>query len=188
MYCNQRYLISSSVFLLLLLLLINQVNLLFVYILLFCTPFSHCTAGHCEFLLRGINKGRSYLSYLILRYIFLCLLSFTACLCSFDTTLHQQTSSPLPLECRHLTRHLSLSVSSVPLEKMTPHDLAAPPPPPPDSEEVRCRKMCRRAKVIQELVQTEKDYLTDMELCVREVVKPLRELQVPCPPVHPQIR
>ncbi|XP_056442271.1 rho guanine nucleotide exchange factor 38 [Gadus chalcogrammus] len=61
-------------------------------------------------------------------------------------------------------------------EKMTPSALSMPLPP--DSEEVRCRKMSRRAKVIQELVQTEKDYLTDMELCVREVVKPLRELQV----------
>ncbi|KAK0136331.1 Rho guanine nucleotide exchange factor 38 [Merluccius polli] len=64
-------------------------------------------------------------------------------------------------------------------EKMTPHGLSTPPPSPAlDPEEVRSRKMSRRAKVIQELVQTEKDYLTDMELCVREVVKPLRDLQV----------
>ncbi|XP_044045715.1 rho guanine nucleotide exchange factor 38 isoform X2 [Siniperca chuatsi] len=47
-----------------------------------------------------------------------------------------------------------------------------------DPEEVRLRKMNRRAKVIQELVQTEKDYLTDLELCIREVVQPLRNLQV----------
>uniref|UniRef100_A0A3Q1FAL8 Dynamin-binding protein n=1 Tax=Acanthochromis polyacanthus TaxID=80966 RepID=A0A3Q1FAL8_9TELE len=38
--------------------------------------------------------------------------------------------------------------------------------------------MNRRAKIIQELVQTEKDYLTDLELCIREVVQPLRNLQV----------
>ncbi|TDH16275.1 hypothetical protein EPR50_G00018190 [Perca flavescens] len=63
-------------------------------------------------------------------------------------------------------------------EKMTPHDLSTPPSPALDPEEVRLRKMNRRAKVIQELVQTEKDYLTDLELCIREVVQPLRNLQV----------
>ncbi|KAI3353135.1 hypothetical protein L3Q82_019686 [Scortum barcoo] len=62
-------------------------------------------------------------------------------------------------------------------EKMTPHDLSTPPSPAMDPEEVRLRKMKRRAKVIQELVQTEKDYLTDLELCIREVVQPLRNLQ-----------
>ena len=40
------------------------VNLLYIHSC-FRTLFSHCTAGHCEFLLRGINKG---LSYLILSY------------------------------------------------------------------------------------------------------------------------
>ncbi|CAN9510325.1 unnamed protein product [Ophioblennius macclurei] len=63
-------------------------------------------------------------------------------------------------------------------EKMTSHDLSTPPSPAMDPEEVRARKMKRRAKVIQELVQTEKDYLTDLELCIREVVQPLRNLQV----------
>lgn len=47
-----------------------------------------------------------------------------------------------------------------------------------DPEEVRLKKMNRRAKVIQELIQTEKDYLTDLELCIREVILPLRNLQV----------
>ncbi|XP_022049426.2 rho guanine nucleotide exchange factor 38 [Acanthochromis polyacanthus] len=63
-------------------------------------------------------------------------------------------------------------------EKMTPHDLSTPPSPALDPEEARLRKMNRRAKIIQELVQTEKDYLTDLELCIREVVQPLRNLQV----------
>ncbi|KAL1023809.1 hypothetical protein UPYG_G00046510 [Umbra pygmaea] len=47
-----------------------------------------------------------------------------------------------------------------------------------DPEEVRERKMSRRSKVIQELVQTEQDFLTDLELCIREVVQPLRETQL----------
>ncbi|XP_047434549.1 rho guanine nucleotide exchange factor 38 [Mugil cephalus] len=63
-------------------------------------------------------------------------------------------------------------------EKMTPPDLSTPSSPAVDPEEIRLRKMSRRAKVIQELVQTEKDYLTDLELCIREVVQPLRNLQV----------
>uniref|UniRef100_A0A3Q2XEI0 Dynamin-binding protein n=1 Tax=Hippocampus comes TaxID=109280 RepID=A0A3Q2XEI0_HIPCM len=63
-------------------------------------------------------------------------------------------------------------------EKMTPHDLSSPASPALDPEEVRSRKMNRRSKVIQELMQTEKDYLTDLELCIREVVQPLRNIQV----------
>nr|XP_023654877.1 rho guanine nucleotide exchange factor 38 [Paramormyrops kingsleyae]XP_023654878.1 rho guanine nucleotide exchange factor 38 [Paramormyrops kingsleyae] len=47
-----------------------------------------------------------------------------------------------------------------------------------DPEEQRDRKMSRRSKVIQELLQTERDYLTDLELCIREVLLPLREAQV----------
>ncbi|TNN61941.1 Rho guanine nucleotide exchange factor 38 [Liparis tanakae] len=63
-------------------------------------------------------------------------------------------------------------------EKMGPHERSTPPSPALDPEEVRSRMMNRRAKVIQELVQTEKDYLTDLELCIREVVLPLRNMQV----------
>ncbi|XP_012737648.2 rho guanine nucleotide exchange factor 38 isoform X1 [Fundulus heteroclitus] len=61
-------------------------------------------------------------------------------------------------------------------EKLMP--LSALPSPVLDLEDIRTRKMSRRAKVIKELVQTEEDHLTDMELCIREVVQPLRALQV----------
>ncbi|XP_013863194.1 rho guanine nucleotide exchange factor 38 isoform X2 [Austrofundulus limnaeus] len=59
-----------------------------------------------------------------------------------------------------------------------PHNLSTLPSPILDLEELRARKMKHRAKVIKELVQTEKDYLTDLELCIREVVHPLRNLQI----------
>ncbi|CAL9700113.1 unnamed protein product [Knipowitschia caucasica] len=62
--------------------------------------------------------------------------------------------------------------------KLTPLDQSTPTSPALDPEEVRARKMKRRSKVIQELVQTEKDFLTDLELCIREVVQPLRNMQV----------
>lgn len=65
-----------------------------------------------------------------------------------------------------------------PLEKLMPHEMSTPLSPILDPEEVRLRKMNRRANVIKELVQTEKDYLTDLELCIKEVVQPLRKMQV----------
>lgn len=40
------------------------------------------------------------------------------------------------------------------------------------------RMMAKRSKIIKELIQTEKDYLNDLELCIREVVQPLRNKQV----------
>ncbi|XP_053712746.1 rho guanine nucleotide exchange factor 38 [Synchiropus splendidus] len=63
-------------------------------------------------------------------------------------------------------------------EKMTLHDSSTPASPALDPEEIRSRKMNRRAKIIQELIQTEKDYFTDLDLCIREVVQPLRTMQV----------
>lgn len=51
------------------------------------------------------------------------------------------------------------------------------------------RMMAKRSKIIKELMQTEKDYLNDLELCIREVVQPLRSKQVNAtlrvpPPLH----
>ncbi|XP_063076193.1 rho guanine nucleotide exchange factor 38 [Engraulis encrasicolus] len=63
-------------------------------------------------------------------------------------------------------------------EKMAPHDLSSPASPALDPEELRQRKMAKRAKVIEELVKTENDYFTDLDLCIREVLQPLRVAQV----------
>lgn len=38
--------------------------------------------------------------------------------------------------------------------------------------------MARRSKIIAELIQTERDYLSHLELCITEVVQPLRNKQV----------
>ncbi|KAB0368375.1 hypothetical protein FD755_020141, partial [Muntiacus reevesi] len=46
-----------------------------------------------------------------------------------------------------------------------------------DEHQIR-RMMAKRAKIIKELIQTEKDYLNDLELCVQEVVQPLRNKQM----------
>ncbi|XP_063116660.1 rho guanine nucleotide exchange factor 38 [Cavia porcellus] len=64
-------------------------------------------------------------------------------------------------------------------EKMTPQagGPAAASPSPEEEQQVE-RMMVKRAKIIQELVQTERDYVNDLALCVREVVQPLRSKQV----------
>lgn len=48
----------------------------------------------------------------------------------------------------------------------------------PEEEQQMKRMTAKRAKIIGELIQTERDYVTDLELCVREVVQPLRNKQV----------
>uniref|UniRef100_A0A673GDN7 Dynamin-binding protein n=1 Tax=Sinocyclocheilus rhinocerous TaxID=307959 RepID=A0A673GDN7_9TELE len=63
-------------------------------------------------------------------------------------------------------------------EKMSPHDLSSPTSPAMDPEEIRHRRMIKRSKVIEELVRTEGDYQKDLELCISEVLLPLRAAQV----------
>uniref|UniRef100_A0A8C5KKP1 Rho guanine nucleotide exchange factor 38 n=1 Tax=Jaculus jaculus TaxID=51337 RepID=A0A8C5KKP1_JACJA len=64
-------------------------------------------------------------------------------------------------------------------EKMTPQaECSAAETLTAEEEHQTTRMMAKRAKVIQELIQTERDYLNDLELCVREVVQPLRNKQI----------
>nr|XP_012634457.1 rho guanine nucleotide exchange factor 38 isoform X2 [Microcebus murinus] len=64
-------------------------------------------------------------------------------------------------------------------EKMTPQAESSGAEAPSSEEEHQMRRMmAKRAKIIKELIQTEKDYLNDLELCVREVVRPLRNKQI----------
>ncbi|ERE90308.1 dynamin-binding protein, partial [Cricetulus griseus] len=64
-------------------------------------------------------------------------------------------------------------------EKMTPQtERSSAVTPTPEEEQQMGRMMAKRAKIIRELIQTERDYVTDLELCVREVVQPLRNKQV----------
>lgn len=36
----------------------------------------------------------------------------------------------------------------------------------------------KRSKVIEELLQTEKDYIKDLQMCVEEIIEPLQKKQV----------
>ncbi|XP_044080297.1 rho guanine nucleotide exchange factor 38 [Neovison vison] len=63
-------------------------------------------------------------------------------------------------------------------EKMTPQaGASATETLTPEEHQVQ-RMMAKRSKIIKELIQTEKDYLNDLELCIREVVQPLRNKQI----------
>uniref|UniRef100_A0A8C5IN47 Rho guanine nucleotide exchange factor 38 n=1 Tax=Junco hyemalis TaxID=40217 RepID=A0A8C5IN47_JUNHY len=70
-------------------------------------------------------------------------------------------------------------------EKMAPQAVSSPPATPlqedkeeEDEEEVRQRMMARRVKIIAELLQTEKDFISDLDLCIQEVIQPLRNMQI----------
>lgn len=70
-------------------------------------------------------------------------------------------------------------------EKMAPQAVSSTPAIPlqedkeeEEEEEVRRRMMARRVKIIAELLQTEKDYISDLDLCIKEVIQPLRNMQV----------
>lgn len=45
-------------------------------------------------------------------------------------------------------------------------------------EDPEQRMLEKRSKVIEELLQTEKDYIKDLQMCVVEIVEPLQRKQV----------
>ncbi|XP_031417567.1 dynamin-binding protein isoform X3 [Clupea harengus] len=47
------------------------------------------------------------------------------------------------------------------------------------SEDPEQRMLEKRSKVIEELLQTEKDYIKDLQMCVKEIIQPLKQKQVP---------
>ncbi|XP_074760087.1 rho guanine nucleotide exchange factor 38 [Athene noctua] len=65
-------------------------------------------------------------------------------------------------------------------EKMTPQVGSSAPvsSPQEDEEQVSRRMMAKRVKIITELMQTEKDYISDLDLCIKEVIQPLRNKQI----------
>ncbi|KAJ7396939.1 hypothetical protein BTVI_140465 [Pitangus sulphuratus] len=65
-------------------------------------------------------------------------------------------------------------------EKMAPQVGSSTPATSPqeDEEQVSRCMMAKRVKIIAELMQTEKDYISNLDLCIREVVQPLRNKQI----------
>ncbi|XP_077482869.1 dynamin-binding protein isoform X5 [Stigmatopora argus] len=50
--------------------------------------------------------------------------------------------------------------------------------PTAEAEDPHLRMLDKRSKVIEELLQTEKDYIKDLQMCVVEIVEPLQKKQV----------
>ncbi|KFO25860.1 Dynamin-binding protein [Fukomys damarensis] len=70
-------------------------------------------------------------------------------------------------------------------EKMSPQaEGPAAASPTPEEELQMGSMMAKRAEVIKELIQTERDYANDLELCLREVVRPLRDKEIERLDVH----
>ncbi|XP_065592595.1 rho guanine nucleotide exchange factor 38 [Cyrtonyx montezumae] len=64
-------------------------------------------------------------------------------------------------------------------EKMAPHSGSTfPATLPQEDEEATKRMMAKRVKIIAELMQTERDYISDLDLCIKEVIQPLRNKQI----------
>ncbi|NWV17015.1 ARH38 factor, partial [Origma solitaria] len=65
--------------------------------------------------------------------------------------------------------------------KMAPQAVSSPPATllqEDEEEEIIRRMIARRVKIIAELMQTEKDYISDLDLCIKEVIQPLRNKQI----------
>ncbi|NXF75334.1 ARH38 factor, partial [Sclerurus mexicanus] len=65
-------------------------------------------------------------------------------------------------------------------EKMAPQvgSSTSATSPQEDEEQISRCMMARRVKIIAELMQTEKDYISDLDLCIKEVIQPLRNKQI----------
>ncbi|KAM4673574.1 rho guanine nucleotide exchange factor 38 [Amazona ochrocephala] len=65
-------------------------------------------------------------------------------------------------------------------EKMAPQVGSATPAASlqEDEEQVSRCMMAKRVKIVTELMQTEKDYISDLDLCIKEVIQPLRNKQI----------
>ncbi|XP_074089267.1 dynamin-binding protein isoform X1 [Macrotis lagotis] len=75
----------------------------------------------------------------------------------------------LNIELQHLREMTLLSSQSASLES---------PPVSVVSENPEQRMLEKRAKVIEELLQTERDYVRDLEMCIEQIMVPLQQAQL----------
>uniref|UniRef100_A0A8B9K4G1 Dynamin-binding protein n=1 Tax=Astyanax mexicanus TaxID=7994 RepID=A0A8B9K4G1_ASTMX len=92
---------------------------------------------------------------------------------------------PFRLHCGGPLVHESNSVSTSPsvLLKMTllsaqPKSVDSAPASAASTEDPEQRMLEKRSKVIEELLQTEADYIKDLRMCRKEIIEPLRKRQV----------
>lgn len=59
-----------------------------------------------------------------------------------------------------------------------PKSLESSPASVANTEDPEQRMLEKRTKVIEELLQTEHDYIKDLQMCVKEIIQPLQKKQV----------
>ncbi|XP_044193057.1 dynamin-binding protein isoform X3 [Thunnus albacares] len=84
------------------------------------------------------------------------------------------TLDTLALEQQQLQEMTLLSSQPKPLEPASVSDAT----PAAGTEDPELRMLEKRSKVIEELLQTEKDYIKDLQMCVEEIIEPLQKKQV----------
>lgn len=74
---------------------------------------------------------------------------------------------------------LSVSLSlEMTLTASQPKSLESSPASAATAEDPEQRMLEKRLKVIDELLQTEHDYIKDLQMCVKEIILPLQKKQV----------
>ncbi|KAM4524529.1 dynamin-binding protein isoform 2-T2 [Odontesthes bonariensis] len=86
------------------------------------------------------------------------------------------TLETLALEQQQLQEMTHLSSQPKPLDS-TP-DSDATPTAGTGTEDPELRMLEKRSKVIEELLQTEGDYIKDLQMCVKEIIEPLQKKQL----------
>uniref|UniRef100_A0A671NIT6 Dynamin-binding protein n=1 Tax=Sinocyclocheilus anshuiensis TaxID=1608454 RepID=A0A671NIT6_9TELE len=83
------------------------------------------------------------------------------------------------VSCLWLTRAFFLSLSlEMTLLASQPKSLESSPASAATTEDPEQRMLEKRSKVIDELLQTEHDYIKDLQMCVKEIIHPLQKKQV----------
>uniref|UniRef100_A0A8C2CVE6 Dynamin-binding protein n=1 Tax=Cyprinus carpio TaxID=7962 RepID=A0A8C2CVE6_CYPCA len=83
------------------------------------------------------------------------------------------------VSCLRLTRTFVLTLSvEMTLLASQPKSLESSPASAATTEDPEQRMLEKRLKVIEELLQTEHDYIKDLQMCVKEIIHPLQKKQV----------
>uniref|UniRef100_A0A672N3W6 Dynamin-binding protein n=1 Tax=Sinocyclocheilus grahami TaxID=75366 RepID=A0A672N3W6_SINGR len=120
-----------------------------------------------------INEPAAKLFYIsINNFLFMLMLFFTPCFIKNNSYRVRQSCLWLTSTLFHC---LSLEMT---LLASQPKSLESSPASATTTEDPEQRMLEKRSKVIEELLQTEHDYIKDLQMCVKEIIQPLQKKQV----------
>uniref|UniRef100_A0A672N3X5 Dynamin-binding protein n=1 Tax=Sinocyclocheilus grahami TaxID=75366 RepID=A0A672N3X5_SINGR len=105
-------------------------------------------------------------------FLFMLMLFFTPCFIKNNSYRVRQSCLWLTSTLFHC---LSLEMT---LLASQPKSLESSPASATTTEDPEQRMLEKRSKVIEELLQTEHDYIKDLQMCVKEIIQPLQKKQV----------